>query len=815
MNDDPAKERIIDYLHLHNVRENDQGFIRCLWHDDKTPSMSFHLEALKFHCFGCGENHDIYDFAAKFHDLDVKRDFAKIKKLVYQELGLEVPSSLPGVKSPGLVAIAEDALPYVYSNERLKHIGRAVFKADAAEVEKIFPYRNAGGEVEYIECRYPAACFPDGKKKVLSLWFDGSSVKSRGCPVRLYNRDKLAAFPDLPVVIHEGAKCAEAAGAALPAFVHTAYNGGGKKLSSVDLSPLKGRKIYIYPDDDRDAQVGIATARKLKIRIKKELGIDADIVEPAPEARSIKPDGADIVEALEALDAAALEERILNRHLAEGEKGGADFYLEEGYRLHEAAAKAAGVADSFYRDRGLPGFFTRDGAILVPEEGKLRTVGMGWVRTVLSEACRFYAGDRQASPPLDITAAVYAGPERYFRPIDRIIPYPVMTASGRVITERGYDDETRCWYDIPELPGVGSAGEARDILDDFFVDFPFMEEADRTNLYSMLLTFILRPRISGPVPAFLVQAPVQGTGKTKLVTVALSLLVGDRVTFQTFPRDETEVQKTMGGFIMAGYPYFFFDNVKGKIRSDFIEAMVTGKRVSFRIVGKADVHSAENNFVFIFTSNNPSVEPDLTRRIVPVNLDANRERPDDTAGIRWRHPDIEIYAVANRGRALAALLRMAEGAAENYGGAVKGGFESWSRVVGASLEAAGCGGFLSNAGTVAEDDADAAFYGFVEAWVDKYGEARVTSRELLELAEDAGIIPDNSRDRVKSLGRVIRYRVNRIFSGYKIMASSRGPKSKMSLFFYLFPVGLSAKEEGILSAYRGKAEAPVQAGFWE
>ncbi|MDR1374687.1 MAG: hypothetical protein LBJ24_06920, partial [Treponema sp.] len=82
--DDPARERIVQYIHLHGVKENDRGFISCLWHDDKTPSMSYHEESLRFHCFGCGMSGDIYDFAAKFHDLDVKRDFARIRSLVYK-----------------------------------------------------------------------------------------------------------------------------------------------------------------------------------------------------------------------------------------------------------------------------------------------------------------------------------------------------------------------------------------------------------------------------------------------------------------------------------------------------------------------------------------------------------------------------------------------------------------------------------------------------------------------------------------------------------------------------------------------------------
>ena len=48
---------------------NRAGFAVCPFHNDRTPSMK--VDA-RFHCFGCGADGDVIDFAARLHGLDVK-----------------------------------------------------------------------------------------------------------------------------------------------------------------------------------------------------------------------------------------------------------------------------------------------------------------------------------------------------------------------------------------------------------------------------------------------------------------------------------------------------------------------------------------------------------------------------------------------------------------------------------------------------------------------------------------------------------------------------------------------------------------------
>ena len=49
---------------------NRAGFICCPFHREKTPSMKIYKDS--FHCFGCGENGDVFSFVQKMDNLSFK-----------------------------------------------------------------------------------------------------------------------------------------------------------------------------------------------------------------------------------------------------------------------------------------------------------------------------------------------------------------------------------------------------------------------------------------------------------------------------------------------------------------------------------------------------------------------------------------------------------------------------------------------------------------------------------------------------------------------------------------------------------------------
>jgi len=83
----------------------------------------------------------------------------------------------------------------------------------------------------------------------------------------LYNLDKLAARPIDRVLLVEGERTADAAQAHFPDYVATTWPGGALSVGKVELLPLIGRNVTIWPDHDEDGRKG---ASRLAERLLRE-----------------------------------------------------------------------------------------------------------------------------------------------------------------------------------------------------------------------------------------------------------------------------------------------------------------------------------------------------------------------------------------------------------------------------------------------------------------------------------------------------------------------------------------------------------------
>ena len=117
-------------------------------------------------------------------------------------------------------------------------------------------YRDAEGRTLGYVCRFNQ---PDGGKEILPLSYAvavgdegrlGWRWLSFAKPRPLYGLDRLAAQPDASVLVVEGEKCADAARALFPQAVVVTWPGGSKAVKHADWTPLKGRKVVIWPDAD-------------------------------------------------------------------------------------------------------------------------------------------------------------------------------------------------------------------------------------------------------------------------------------------------------------------------------------------------------------------------------------------------------------------------------------------------------------------------------------------------------------------------------------------------------------------------------------
>ena len=63
-------------LDRYGLVPNRAGFICCPFHKEKTPSMKIYKDS--FHCFGCGENGDVFSFVEKMDNLTFKEAYLSL-----------------------------------------------------------------------------------------------------------------------------------------------------------------------------------------------------------------------------------------------------------------------------------------------------------------------------------------------------------------------------------------------------------------------------------------------------------------------------------------------------------------------------------------------------------------------------------------------------------------------------------------------------------------------------------------------------------------------------------------------------------------
>ena len=225
--------------------------------------------------FATGDGGDIFDLWAVARGWDTRRDFPKLITEVTAWLG-NAPEPAPRLSPPPKTPPVDDLGP---------HTGK-------------WDYRDEQGNLIACVYRYDT---PKGKE------FRPLDVKARKrkAPDRrpLYNQPGMATASC--VVLVEGEKCADAL-IAQQICATTAMNGANAPAEKTDWSPLQGKQVVVWPDNDAPGQ---AYADRIAEHLGR-LGIAVSIV-TVPEGKSEGWDAADAVD--EGFDAVPLLRAALGR----------------------------------------------------------------------------------------------------------------------------------------------------------------------------------------------------------------------------------------------------------------------------------------------------------------------------------------------------------------------------------------------------------------------------------------------------------------------------------------------------------------------
>jgi len=358
-----------------------------------------------------------------------------------------------------------------------------------------------------------------------------------------------------------------------------------------------------------------------------------------------------------------------------------------------ALAALRGHANLFQRGGRLVQVLTdeRDGA------PRVRVVPDATLREELTRCVDFVSGARKpAHPPRWLVGALsqrgnYPG-IRYLR---GVIEGSAFVAGGHVVSRGGYDDASNLFNARANaafaLDTTTPSHALADRLLDLVADFPFARAEGRSIWLALLLTWLARHAIKGPVPLFLFDANSPGTGKSRLADLASILACGRPMARQPVPTDPEETRKLITSIALSGQPAVLLDNVVGSLGSGQLDAALTSDTWSDRLLGGNELVELPLTAIFVATGNNIELRGDLPRRCLYCRLESPVERPEERQG--FRHADLLGFARANRDElvsaALTLLVRNArdDSAARNV--SPFGSFEAWSRVVRGTIALAG------------------------------------------------------------------------------------------------------------------------------
>jgi putative DNA primase/helicase len=217
----------------------------CPFHGDSDPSLQVNEEKQIFKCFACGAGGDAIAFLMElgytFHEAVAEIEGEKVQASgEAKQRVVNKPESKPQWKQ--IKPTAEDCNRVQFHHYR------------HGDASKVWKYTNAAGATIGYVCRFDLG---DGEKEVLPLIFATNGKFSEwrwqgfDKPRPLYGLDRLAAEPDKTVILVEGEKTADAVQKHINTGVVVAWPGGSRAIEYIDWTPLHGRKVILWPDNDQ------------------------------------------------------------------------------------------------------------------------------------------------------------------------------------------------------------------------------------------------------------------------------------------------------------------------------------------------------------------------------------------------------------------------------------------------------------------------------------------------------------------------------------------------------------------------------------
>jgi putative DNA primase/helicase len=218
-----------------------------------------------------------------------------------------------------------------------------------------------------------------------------------------------------------------------------------------------------------------------------------------------------------------------------------------------------------------------------------------------------------------------------------VVTAPTLRYDGSILQQPGYDEHARIFFEpngvtvptIPDSPTKEQALVALGRLKALISGYQF-DGAGRSVALSCMITAVVRLALPA-APGHGFDAPVAGSGKTKLFDIASVLATGHRAAAIAAPagRNATEeMYKQLAASVLAGDQMILLDNLDIVLDLPLLCQILTEQKVRIRQFGKLKNVVAACVAMVGATGNNLAIAGDNMRRFVIARINIDVERPE-------------------------------------------------------------------------------------------------------------------------------------------------------------------------------------------
>ena len=209
--------------------------------------------------------------------------------------------------------------------------------------------------------------------------------------------------------------------------------------------------------------------------------------------------------------------------------------------------------------------------------------------------------------------------------LNGIIRFPLNVEQGTDLRllANGYDEETGFYVESAKEPETMSLEQAVEFITGLLDEFDFLTPGDRSRAIASMLTPALKLSglIKGPVPVDVAEANASQSGKTFRQKMVAALYNQNVAVVTKKGAGVGGMEETFSDFLVKGHTFIQFDNVRGKLDSQYLEAFLTsGDSFSARIPYSQSIKVDPSKFIVFISSNGFEATRDLTNRASIIRI---------------------------------------------------------------------------------------------------------------------------------------------------------------------------------------------------